>query len=86
MTVYHVLRDHWEDKEGAFAAVQEDLRTGKMKDWGAFAGRGRGFALVNVESEVELFALASRYLEFGVHILSAEPVLSAAQIGPARGA
>ena len=79
MALYHVLWDHWEG-EPALQLVKDDIKSGKFKEFGLFAETGRGYAVIHVESELELLQLASKYREHGVHMLSAEPVISFDQI------
>jgi hypothetical protein len=79
MTLYHILWDHWEGKP-APQLVEEDMKNGKMTQYGLFAGGGRGYAVVDVSSELELLQLAAKYREHGVHVLSAEPVISFEQV------
>jgi hypothetical protein len=80
VTQYLVLWEHWEGSGDAAPLVQEDLKNGTFKDWGAFATTGRGYVIVNAPDELELLKAVGRYREFGVHCLSAEPVLTLDQV------
>ena len=80
MTRYLVLWDHWEGKS-ALELVKDDTKNGKLKDFGLFAGTGRGYALWDVSNELELLQFARKYREYGVRVLSAEPVIPLDQLG-----
>lgn len=84
MTLYHVLWDHWEG-EPAAQLVEDDRKRGKVKEFGLFAGTGRGYAVFAVDSDVELLQLASKYRERGLRMLSVEPVIPLDQIGTLQG-
>lgn len=79
MTLYLVIWDHWQGEHVPLALIKGDLRTGVLKDWGYFAGSGRGYALVNAKEETELVQLMMKYRRFGVRMLSTEPVVTVDQ-------
>lgn len=79
MTLYHILWDHWEGKP-APQLVEADMKSGKMKEYGLFAGGSRGYAVADVDNELELIQLAAKYREHGVRILSVEPVIPFDQV------
>jgi hypothetical protein len=85
VTQYLVLWEHWQTSGDATEQIKGDLKNGTFKEWGAFATTGRGFVIVNARDEVELLKVAAKYREFGVHCVSAEPILTLDQIQKIRG-
>lgn len=79
MTLYHILWDHWQG-EPALQLLKDDMKRGKIKEYGLFAGTGRGYGVIDVDNELELLQLASKYREHGVRVLSAEPVIPVDQV------
>jgi hypothetical protein len=63
---------------GLMAMVKNDLEKGISKDWGAFIGEGKGYAIAEgSETEVSLMTQQySPYVHFETH-----PIMSATQIG-----
>lgn len=79
MTLYHILWDHWEG-EPAVQLVKDHMKSGKIREYGLFAGTGRGYAVVDVGSELELLRLASEFRKHGVRVLGAEPMIPFDQV------
>jgi hypothetical protein len=62
---------------GLMAMVHNDREKGVSKDWGAFVGEGKGYAVAE-GSENEVFLMVQQYepyVSFEVH-----PIMSASQI------
>ena len=58
--------------------VKKDMKTGKTKDWGQFAGTSRGYSVVE-GTDLEV---ASGALQYSPYVLfKVFPVLSVAQVG-----
>lgn len=74
-----VLWDHSSHPEGVgnpIDLVREDLKKGTMKEWGAFAGSGKGFLLLEVENESQAFKETNKYRKYGIDFLSSETYLT----------
>ena len=57
--------------------IKEDIKKGLIKDWGAFVGELRGYA-VNEGSELEVMNATQKYIPF-VHF-KVHPVASVSQV------
>jgi len=57
--------------------VKEDMKKGLIKDWGAFVGENRGYA-VSEGTEVEIGNMAQRYVPWVIFKL--HPVASVKQV------
>ncbi|MDG6994544.1 MAG: hypothetical protein JRN52_01365 [Nitrososphaerota archaeon] len=55
--------------------VKQDMQRGVVKDFGAFSP-GRGFIILDVESETQAFAEMARYWKYNVQVSSSKPFLS----------
>ena len=63
---------------GLMAMVKKDLEKGISKDWGAFIGEGKGYAIAE-GSEAEVSIMTQQYtpyVQFETH-----PIMSAGQVG-----
>jgi hypothetical protein len=79
-TRYLVTWDASQLKGSPFPLLREDKQKGALVDFGEFPSGGRGFAIVNVENQWELFLLLDKYRSMGIRFLTAEPVLSLEQM------
>lgn len=63
---------------GLMAMVKKDLEKGISKDWGAFIGEGKGYAIAEgSEAEVSIMTQQySPYVQFETH-----PIMSVSEIG-----
>jgi len=77
--------EHWGGEGDAIPLMRDDLQSGTLVDWGAFAGGGRGFAIVKANDELELLALLSKYRKFDIRAVDIEPIISLDQIERALG-
>ena len=60
------------------AMVKKDLEKGISKDWGAFVGEGRGYAIAE-GSETEVSMMTQQYNPY-VHF-ETHPIMSVSQVG-----
>lgn len=65
--------------------VKDGMKSGQIGGEELFAGSGRGYSVVDVRSEPEQLQLAAKYREYGVHVLSAEPVIPFDQVKKGLG-
>lgn len=64
-------------RSGLMSMVHKDLEKGICKDWGAFTGEGRGYAIIE-GSEIEVALMVEQYDPY-VHFQT-HPIMSPRQI------
>jgi hypothetical protein len=63
---------------GLMAMVKKDLEKGISKDWGAFIGEGKGYAIAE-GTETEVSLMTQQYIPYV--LFETHPIMSASQIG-----